>query len=78
MPGMDGYEVCLRLRQLPGFEKTVIIANSGYGLGNEQQLSKEVGFDRYLVKPINLANVASLAQSIRDSRIDDASTIEIT
>jgi len=78
MPGMDGYEVCRRLRQTPGFEKTVIIANSGYGLGKEQDLSRDVGFDRYLVKPINLANVANLAQDIRNSRIEDAPTIETT
>jgi len=78
MPGMDGYEVCRRLRQTPGFEKTVIIANSGYGLGKEQDLSRDVGFDRYLVKPINLANVANLAQDIRNSRTEDAPTIETT
>jgi CheY-like chemotaxis protein len=29
LPGIDGYETCRRLRQLPGLEKTVIAAVSG-------------------------------------------------
>jgi two-component system CheB/CheR fusion protein len=60
MPGMDGYETCRRLRQLPGLEKTLIAAVSGYGGEEERRKSKEAGFDRHLVKPIGRATLEEL------------------
>lgn len=68
MPGMDGYEVCLRLRRLPGLEEAVVIANSGYGLGSARQRSQDVGFDRHLIKPVDLAAVAGMAESVLQAR----------
>lgn len=69
MPGMDGYEVCRRLRRLPAFEHTVIIANSGYGMGRDRQQAQDVGFDRHFVKPIDLASIVGLEKDILAARI---------
>jgi PAS domain S-box-containing protein len=51
MPGMDGYEVGRRLRQLPGMEALVLVALTGWGQEEDRRRSKEAGFDHHLVKP---------------------------
>ncbi len=63
MPGMDGYETCRRLRRLPGLEKAVIAAISGYGGEEFQRKSQEAGFDRHLTKPIGRAVLEELVKS---------------
>ena len=52
MPGMDGYEVCRRLRQQPGTEKALIVALTGWGQEKDRRLSRQAGFDHHLVKPV--------------------------
>jgi two-component system CheB/CheR fusion protein len=60
LPGMDGYEVARRLRQMPETEKTLLIALSGYGQMEDRRKSKEAGFDHHLVKPANAAQLQTL------------------
>ncbi len=62
MPGMDGYETCRRLRQVPGLEKVVIAAVSGYGAPEDRRKSQEAGFDRLLVKPVGRATLEELVK----------------
>jgi len=59
LPGMDGYEVCRRLRA-SGFEKTRIIAITGYGREQDRQRAKEAGFDVHTVKPVPFAELVKL------------------
>ena len=54
MPGMDGWELAQRLRQLPAMAQVKLIAMSGYGQEDFLRRSREVGFDIYLVKPVGL------------------------
>jgi signal transduction histidine kinase/DNA-binding response OmpR family regulator len=63
MPGMDGYETCRRLRRLPGLERTVIAAVSGYSGEGERRKTQEAGFDRHLVKPVGRAVLEELVKS---------------
>ncbi len=63
MPGMDGYDTCRRLRQVPGLEGVPIAALSGYGSPEERRESKEAGFDRHLVKPVGRATLEELVRS---------------
>jgi CheY-like chemotaxis protein len=53
LPGMDGYEVARRLRSTPATRDARLIAMSGYGQAQDKRLSKEVGFDQHLVKPVD-------------------------
>jgi signal transduction histidine kinase len=51
LPGMDGYEVCRRLRQ-SGLTNALIVAMTGYGLERDRRRSQEAGFDTHMVKPV--------------------------
>ncbi|HEY0511037.1 MAG TPA: ATP-binding protein [Thermoanaerobaculia bacterium] len=53
LPGLDGYQVAQRLREDPGLKDLTLIAASGYGQDADLQRSREVGFDRHLVKPVD-------------------------
>ena len=51
LPGLNGYEVAQRLREIPAMRKAVIIALSGYGRAQDQQRARAAQFDFYMVKP---------------------------
>ncbi|HEY2774296.1 MAG TPA: response regulator [Candidatus Binatia bacterium] len=53
LPGLDGYEVCRRMRQ-QGLTDTRIIAMTGYGQERDRELSREAGFDMHTVKPVKI------------------------
>ncbi len=52
LPGMDGYEVARALRSVPGCERALIIAVSGYGQAEDRERSRIAGFDQHLLKPV--------------------------
>lgn len=62
MPGMDGYQTCQRLRQVPELEKIHVAAVSGCGGEEDRRKSKEAGFDCHLVKPISRTALEDLVQ----------------
>ena len=65
LPAMDGYEVARRLRTLPGFTTARIVAVSGYGQESDRKRTAEWGFDRHLVKPVDLAEILALLEEWR-------------
>jgi PAS domain S-box-containing protein len=52
LPGMTGYEVAQRLREIPGMGDAVLVAMTGYGQEEDRRRSREAGFARHLVKPV--------------------------
>ena len=60
MPGMDGYEVARRLRARPEFVGTLLVALTGWGQEVDRQRSREAGFDKHLVKPVDPRDLHSL------------------
>jgi signal transduction histidine kinase/DNA-binding response OmpR family regulator len=52
LPGMNGYEVASRLRQLSQFDRTMLVAVTGYGQADDRRRAREAGFDHHLVKPV--------------------------
>ena len=59
LPGMDGYEVCRRVRQ-QGLADAVIIAMTGYGQERDRRRSSEAGFDDHTVKPVEIGELTRL------------------
>ncbi len=57
MPAMDGYEVARRLRDRPALAGTMLVALTGWGQESDRQESREAGFDRHLVKPVDLEEI---------------------
>jgi CheY-like chemotaxis protein len=54
LPGIDGYEVARRLRQIDATSGIKMIALTGYGLAEDQKRVLEAGFDLHLVKPVDM------------------------
>jgi CheY-like chemotaxis protein len=50
MPGMDGYEVCRRLRAKLG-DRVLLVAVTAWGFDEDRARSLTAGFDLHLVKP---------------------------
>lgn len=60
MPGMTGYELAQSMRALPALAHTTIVAVTGWGSEEDQQRSREAGFDHHFTKPIAAETVSSL------------------
>ncbi len=53
MPRMDGYELARRLRRIPQFQETRLLALSGWGRAKDREKSRDAGIDHHLVKPLD-------------------------
>lgn len=60
LPGMNGFEVCRRLKRQPGLERTRVIAVTAYAQEEYRQRSKDAGCEGYIVKPLNPAELGGL------------------
>ncbi|MFI4925055.1 MAG: response regulator [Vicinamibacteria bacterium] len=70
LPGMDGYQVAARMREMPALARTLIVAVSGYGQDEYQARSRMAGVDHHLVKPIDLDAVVNLLAERRAGGTD--------
>ncbi|MEO7135987.1 MAG: ATP-binding protein [Vicinamibacterales bacterium] len=61
MPGMDGYEVCRRIRASTWGQAVQLIAVSGWARPEDQQRSAAAGFNRHLVKPVDPTTIIEIA-----------------
>jgi CheY-like chemotaxis protein len=60
LPGMDGFEVARRLRGRPGGDDIFIAAVTAYRGEEHQRQAREAGFDRYLMKPVDIDTLRQL------------------
>ena len=72
LPGLDGYEVARRLRQLDGLEGVGLIALTGYGRPEDRERTRVAGFDGHFVKPLDFEQ---LEQRLAQGRSRDRRTI---
>lgn len=64
MPRLSGFEVCLRLRQEPGLERTKIVMLTAAAQETDRQRGKAAGADEYLTKPFSPLKLLSLVQAL--------------
>jgi PAS domain S-box-containing protein len=60
LPGMSGYEVAKRLRELPELKGMVLVAVTGYGQQSDRERTRAVGFDHHLLKPVDPVRLQEL------------------
>src|SRR5215469_13292162 len=65
LPGMDGYEVAEKLRELPNAKGAVLVAITGYGQEDDRLRSLRAGIDHQLVKPVAPDALRSLIDSLQ-------------
>lgn len=70
LPGMDGAEVCRRVRELPLKTQPLMIALTGWGMDEDRRRTQESGFDHHLVKPVDPDTLFRLLEAAESSARD--------
>jgi signal transduction histidine kinase len=68
LPDMTGYDVARRMRLLPGMQKTLLVALTGWGTQDDRQRTRDAGFDRHLTKPAELPAVEELLRAAAEAK----------
>ena len=68
MPGLNGFDTCLRMRELPSGKNSVIIAVTGWAKEEVQPRADQSGFDGVLVKPAGVQKLLELAGSLLERK----------
>jgi signal transduction histidine kinase len=68
LPGMDGFQVARTLREMHEFRHIILVALSGYGQDVDFQMSKEAGFDKHLVKPVQYTELEDVLAEFQQNR----------
>jgi signal transduction histidine kinase len=72
MPRLNGFDACRRIRKQPGGAARTLIALTGWGQPEDVRRSAEAGFDRHLVKPVDIEALSVLLGALVDSRAQAA------
>ena len=68
MPGMDGFETTARLRQLPGYGTTPILALTANSSDDYRRMCQEAGMQGFIPKPVQSAELRdTVARALRRS-----------
>lgn len=68
LPVIDGWQVAARIRQQPALGHVMLVAVTGYGEESDRRRAQQVGFDHYLVKPMDLVQVKAILSAVANSR----------
>lgn len=69
LPGIDGYEVCRRLRARAEFKATPILAISANAMPADIEQGKACGFDDYLTKPLDVRALLAHLDRLLDAAV---------
>jgi signal transduction histidine kinase len=64
LPVMDGYELGRRLLELDRAKPPRLVAVTGYGHTSDRERSRDAGFEKHLVKPIELSTVQDVLSKL--------------
>lgn len=71
MPGMDGYEVCRKLKSSEHTKNIPVIMLTALGMGEDFEKAIENGADWYIVKPFNSRQLLSRVSMLLDGEKSD-------
>jgi PAS domain S-box-containing protein len=57
MPNLNGFEAARRIRSEPWGRQLSLVATTGWGQEDDRRRTADAGFDRHLVKPIEMASL---------------------
>jgi CheY-like chemotaxis protein len=60
LPGISGFDVARRMRQMPETSHALLVALTGYGTLEDRRKAREAGFDEHLVKPSSVDSLQQL------------------
>ena len=66
LPGMDGTEVARCLRRTVTLRRAALVALTGWGGDDDRRRTTAAGFDFHLVKPVELAVIESVIDTLPD------------
>ena len=64
LPGVDGFEICHRLRQAAETARIPILMLTAKAQESDRQTGLQVGADDYLVKPVHPSEIMSRANTL--------------
>ena len=64
MPGMNGYQLAEALRALPAYERTPLIAVTGFTMYDDRERARLAGFNDFLTKPINPSDLLDAVRKL--------------
>ena len=64
MPGMDGFEVCRRIKKNPRTSHIKVLAITGYDDGENRARIMKAGADGYLTKPVERAHLLATVEDL--------------
>jgi CheY-like chemotaxis protein len=68
LPGMSGYDVARRVRSRRGTDRPVLVALTGYGTSEDRAQALAAGFDRHLVKPVEIDVLRGMLEGVAQGR----------
>jgi CheY-like chemotaxis protein len=68
LPGLNGYEVCRRIRAQPWGSAVTLVAVTGWGQQEDRQRAREAGFDTHVVKPVEHEDLLKLLDLLPPSQ----------
>lgn len=60
MPRLNGYEAAKRIRAQSGGKELLLVALTGWGQDEDQERTREAGFDAHLLKPVDHGTLKQL------------------
>jgi excisionase family DNA binding protein len=67
LPGIDGYELCKRIKEDPSFGQPFVIIITGIEIPQHKQVSLREWSDAFLIKPLNFAQLTTIIKDLEQS-----------
>ena len=66
MPRLNGYEAARRIRSESWGAGLFLVALTGWGTDDDRQRTRDAGFDRHLVKPVDSNELVAVLDGVKD------------